>query len=229
MNAAALHVGVNVSNTIPKMRSPIFWDGTFKFIPFVDESCENCPTYRDLGLASYIPSEYVSSKVHYDPEFETFTYGDYSNIRTHSVRRLSKGDFLFFITSLQYHRTADRERKPWIHPVWAFYIIGYFEIEEIYNDVELKDPKKLSKVHNNAHVRRRNDKNFRVWKGSQKSKLLKVAVPLSNKLVPTSDAKMIFDSKGPRWWQTSLISGERLQELWDLIGLFNIPMPGLDA
>jgi len=151
---------VNVSNTIPKMRSPVFWDGTFKFIPFIDESCKNCLTYEDLGLADYVPSAYALTKVHSDPEFESFTYGDYSNIRTHAVRQLSKGDFLFFITSLQYHRTSDRERKPWIHPEWAFYIISYFEIEEIYRDFELKDPKKLFRVQNNAHLRRENDKNF---------------------------------------------------------------------
>lgn len=221
MHATALHVGVNVSNTIPKMRSPIFWDGTFKFISFVDESCKNCPTYRDLGLAMYVPSEYADSKVHYDPEFETFTYGDYSNIRTHALRQLTKGDILFFITSLQYHRTSDKERKPWIHPDWAYYIIGYFEIEEIYHDFELEDPQKLSAVQNNAHVRRVNDKNFIVWQGNQKSKLLRVAVPISNKQLPTSDAKRIFNAAGPRWWQASLISGERLQQLWDLIPQFN--------
>lgn len=208
MQAAFLHVGVNVSNTTPKMRAPIFWNGTFKFIPFIDKSCAMCPTYRHLGLAEFVPSRYADSKVHYDPEFETFTYGDYSNIRTHFLRQLKIGDYLFFLASLQYHSTPDKKRKNWICPEWAFYIIGYFEIEDVYHDFELVNPEKLSKVKNNAHVRRRYDTNFMVWKGSQRSKLLDIAVPVSNKQFPTSEAKRIFNLReGPRWWQRSVIQG----------------------
>lgn len=222
MRATALHVGVNVSNTTPRMRAPIFWNGRFKFIPFVDKNCRSCPTYEDLGLADYVPSWCVDSTVHYDPEFKTFTYGDYSNIRTHCLRQLNKGDFLFFLSSLQYCLTHDKKRRPWIHPTWAFYIIGYFEIEEIYYDFELKDSKKLAKVKNNAHVRREYDKDFIVWKGSQNSKLLRAAVPISSRQAPTSEAQRIFNtSGGPRWWQKELISEDSLEELWDLIARFN--------
>jgi hypothetical protein len=74
---------------------PEYSDGTFKFIPMP----ENYPsaqswTYEELGLKEVVPDSWKYA--HNDPEFRSFTWGDYINKRTYLTRQLCKGDYVFF-------------------------------------------------------------------------------------------------------------------------------------
>ena len=64
---------------------PIFPDGTFEYVPIPESPQYVSPRsvyFRDLParrggkLAQYVPRGYREAAAHYDPEFETFTYGD---------------------------------------------------------------------------------------------------------------------------------------------------------
>jgi hypothetical protein len=56
--------------------------------------------------------------IHFDPEFETFTYGDPSRLKAR-LRRLDLGDMLIFYCGLEGHETGSEP---------ALYLMGYFEI-----------------------------------------------------------------------------------------------------
>ncbi len=61
---------------------------------------------------------------HYDPEFKTFTYGEGSDRKARTLSNLVKGDLLLFYASLSPAIQQDPAKK---------YVIGYFEIENVYN------------------------------------------------------------------------------------------------
>jgi len=67
-------INVGSSSNNPNGRGKISKDGTFEYLPIpeVAETARKVPTYRDLGFAG-VRSPDLS--VHFDPEFETFTYG----------------------------------------------------------------------------------------------------------------------------------------------------------
>lgn len=99
--ALAVYIGTPMSrNSVPRMRCYIFPNGKYIFIPQVsgDQHAPG-PTYRDLGLDDYVHTSYYGLKVHYDPEFETFTYGEYMgkvDPYTKNLLRLKPYDYLFF-------------------------------------------------------------------------------------------------------------------------------------
>ena len=111
-----INVGVNASHG--GLKSPIFEDGTFEFVPIPElreskhyhsyPDCPLLPRYRDLPaysggtLAKYIPQKYQNWKVHNDPEFKTFTYGDYptTSPRAANLKKIKVGDYLFFLVRL---------------------------------------------------------------------------------------------------------------------------------
>ncbi|GAH99175.1 unnamed protein product, partial [marine sediment metagenome] len=71
---------INVGGNTSKNESPpgpLFDDGTFKFVPIEEGSPgKKTPTFEELGLSEWVknPKEFA----HYDPEFETMTFGDYA-------------------------------------------------------------------------------------------------------------------------------------------------------
>ncbi|MDI6807351.1 MAG: hypothetical protein QMD14_06155, partial [Candidatus Aenigmarchaeota archaeon] len=100
-----INVGVNASHG--KLKSPIFEDGSFVFVPIPERrnpTCTLLPTYRSLfaNALEYIPESYYDVRVHSDPEFETFTYGDYPTKKPRAalLKCIEKGDFLFFLARL---------------------------------------------------------------------------------------------------------------------------------
>ena len=182
-----INVGANTSH---RQQSPLFDDGTFEFVPIPGEDDEgliyanlrqfkvpNTPLF-DLFVN---PAISPSKKVHNDPEFATFTYGD--NLRKKGgLRRLQAGDFLFFLARLVPYAKQQFDEKN-----AKFALIGYLEIEEHLDNSD--DPMFTSPAFNkNAHVMRwvNNPTSFTdyaVFKGSINSRRFHTAVPFDREFV----------------------------------------------
>jgi hypothetical protein len=137
--------------------------------------------YRDLparrggSLAQYVPHRLCNAAAHYDPEFETFTYGDPTRNKRGQLLRLEYGDLLVFYAGLQPEGFQGANR---------LYIIGYFTVESV---VSMKanapwPPTNFRNLRGNAHLRRdRLDSGLVVVRGNaHASKLLERAVAISD-------------------------------------------------
>src|SRR5215469_8525327 len=149
-----VNVGVNLSH---KLRSPIFPDYRFEFVPIPEESdigecvrADTSPiTYGDLFcynssqkllslFSNKVQDEFAKRLVHYDPNLNnandachaTFTYGDipYTNARASSLRGAQPGDLLFFLANLARY---DCDRASFISGQRALYLIGFIEIDTV--------------------------------------------------------------------------------------------------
>ena len=128
MKAMLLRVGIDKSSD--GVLAPIFQDGSFEYIPLSekDETSTEKRTFADLTgekgkfLSDYLPPHVANRKVHLDPEFNTFTYGDVGR-KAGYLLKLNKGDILVFYAGL----------TPYIKSEYpeALYIIGYFTVGEI--------------------------------------------------------------------------------------------------
>lgn len=230
-----VNVGVNASHGT--LRSPIFDDLTFKFIPIPERYKNyNLPTYKEIcpqDTLKYIPEKYHKWKVHNDPEFSTFTYGDYlikrdehPNPRVANLKYARRGDWIFFFARLI--KWLDGE---FINDA-GFYFIGYFEIEKILKDVtELPNNHLLNEIKDNAHIIRTTrggiqPDGYWLFKGNENSKPFKRAVPFNRDFVQYIGMR---DANGDAWdwsWGTELqIIGSytrscRMIENLDKINLF---------
>ena len=182
-----INVGANTSHP---QQSPLFHDTTFEFMPIPGEHEEGM-TYADLHqfndpdiplfdlFAS--PAISPSKRVHNDPEFATFTYGDNLG-KKGGLSQLRAGDFLFFLARLVPYAEQQFDEQNAI-----FALIGYLEIEERFDTSD--DPMFTSSAFNrNAHVRRwvNNPASFAdyaVFKGSISSRRFYTAVPFDRKFV----------------------------------------------
>ena len=90
---------------------PIFKDKSFEFIPIKEsKTTSETRTYASLAsrnkkfgrtLSYFVPSDTQNDIVHYDPNFDHFTYSDPINsMRGSMLRKLEQGDFIFFVASL---------------------------------------------------------------------------------------------------------------------------------
>jgi hypothetical protein len=204
-NVFIINVGVNASHG--RLRSPLFDDGTFEFIPIPEQGrrrscpdCETLPRYRDLEsynglhLLNFVPKKHYNYRVHNDPEFVSCTYGDYPTIspRAANLKKLKKGDFIFFLARLVKHRNGVFTKEA------GFHFIGYFEVEDILKEVTAR-PKRaiLRRFMNNAHVRRalydpKFWDGFWVFKGSEGSCRFKYSIPFTKDFAE----KILRNSKG---------------------------------
>jgi hypothetical protein len=202
-------VNVGANSTHGSLRSPIFEDNTFEFVPIPDSilnliSHDRGIRYRDLKayngveFGDFIPHELLHQFAHADPDFKEFTYGDYPNHspRASNLRKLQSGDYLVFFSRL----------VPWVDGRFssrgAFYLIGFFEIGQIFANV-LSEPEKdfMEQVRTNAHmIRGKCDPllydGFWIWKGTTNSRRLGKAIPLDRKTVQAFDMK---DRRGHEW------------------------------
>lgn len=176
-----INVGSNQSNV---GRGPIFTDGIFRFIPIPESrklATNRCRTYRQLGLADYVPSSYVDRPVHEDPEFVTFTYGHvrrgFGDMR--SLKMLGKGDYLFFMATLSYKGRAE-QALPWINTEWGAYIVAFFKIDLVCEISELLASRNLRNMFAfNAHMKRKKP-DAQLWIKGIDGALLQTAIPLSD-------------------------------------------------
>ena len=187
------NVGANASH---RFTGPIFEDGTFEFIPIPETPNirgNHAVRYRDLksfyhreeDLTRYVPKRYWDLATHSDPEFETFTYGDNCETapRAASLKGLERGDNLFFIVRLERWNDAGPTSE------YGFYLIGCLEIEDWLPNVRSRPRREVfASVCENAHVRRglanaRHWDGFWVFRGSERSRRFRRAVPVTRALV----------------------------------------------
>lgn len=199
-----INVGANTSSPL---QSPLFDDGRFEFVPILEQNAqdgEELLSYADLRqfnapdkpLLQLFPKTSVSGqeKVHYDPEFDTWTFGD--NIRQKSnLQDLQPGDFLFFLA-----RLVRYDGEQFDHNGATFALIGYLKVAERLDDPD--SPLFTSPAFvRNAHVRRwKTDPSgfgdFAIFEGSVDSRRFRYAVPFTRKFV---DHVPILKASGNRW------------------------------
>jgi len=182
------NIGANRSHSF---ESPVFDDGSFELLPITETPSESGPfsvRFRDLQCASapflrlsdYMPERMASLAAHYDPEWETFTYGDNCERsgRASNLRSVSPGDLIFFLARLCRHDGSQ------ITGSAGFFLVGFIEIDSILSAFyEQPSPEILARVRANAHVRRamNNDvwwDGFWVFIGSLLSRRFERAVPV---------------------------------------------------
>jgi hypothetical protein len=125
-------IRVGVDTGAGGIHGPLFADGSFEYIPIPDRfGSTNGVDARTYGtvlggkhepLINYFPtrrrSKYKDQPIHFDPEFESFTYGDPSTLKSR-LKTLQENDLLVFYAGLQ---GWDFHRDP------ALYIIGFFSV-----------------------------------------------------------------------------------------------------
>ncbi len=113
--------------------------------------------------------------IHFDPEFETFTYGDPTRLKS-SLKRLDEGSLLVFYAGLE----------GWdFHCGPALYIVGYFQVAKAGLADSFSHTELAELFGNNFHVRHRavfQDQKDRLVlvKGSAGSRLLRKARRISS-------------------------------------------------
>ena len=182
------NVGANSSH---RFLSPLFDDGTFEFITIPEEPFAAGPhsvRYRDLrshynpneSLARWVPDRLLDAATHFDPEFDTYTYGD--NVerapRAFGLKEARPGDLMFFLVRLARWSTGRFTGET------GFFLIGFIEVESVYRAPS--DPAGAAspaRYAANAHVRRAmNDgrwwDGFWVFAGTNRSTRFPRAVPV---------------------------------------------------
>lgn len=207
--------------------APVYGNGKFWYVPIPEgkDATERSWTYAELGLEDVLPKPWrFGEYAHYDPEFPDFTYGE-PDTRKHGLRlriprQLHKNDFLFFISSLTYRHREDVERHPDIVNGWAYYFIGFFELEEDPIRVPSPFPQDVvRRFSNNAHIRRKEtDDPLLLFRGTsvgkKRSRLLQRAIALSNGTTPNDLATHAMPwlkprrNMGPTGWRYRWWSGD---------------------
>ena len=153
-----VHVAIDSSNL--GVVGPIFDDLCFEYIPLNNTYGIEERTYmqytarnREYGdnLSDFLPPKYRELPVHYDPNFEYFTYGQHCGVyqRVKSLEKLREGDFIFFfssltpydpdvykgdITSLKSYQVGKKNK----------YVIGFFKVEGVAETFVFKSSPKLT-------------------------------------------------------------------------------------
>ena len=230
-----INVGANTHHS--GLISPLYEDGSFFFMPIPEEGekpdankdlfpgCPKLPTYKDFikdqKVWQYIRDRYLEKRVHNDPEFKTFTYGDNpktiakgkaANLKNHLWK--DEGDLLFFFAGLTSIRNSEKTDD------YHFYFIGFFEICDILEDVtKMPSKDKLEIFGENAHIKRGQANpdffnEFWVWKGSNNSQLFSKAVSfdleLAKKILTVGKTEQPYNwpsDKSGAW--RLLVSGTR--------------------
>lgn len=183
MRVVMLRVGVDTGTG--GMHGPLFQDGSFEYIPIPDSFGVDQRTYANTTgvkgrkLVEYFPrhrqARLSSQAIHFDPEFDTFTYGDPTRPKA-GLRRLEEGDMLIFYCGLQ---GWDFKSEP------ALYLMGYFEILVVGKAGEFSDSEIRNLFGENFHVRHQRiyeqqKADLVLIKGSERSRLLKKAIQISS-------------------------------------------------
>ena len=192
--------------------------GEFRYLPIeeVAELDQQPVTFRDLHFDDV---KYPHLPAHYDPEFETFTYGHKRRgFGDSRLWALAPGDILFFFSTLDL--LPDKKK-------WSVYIIGHFVVERTV-DTRGWTPgqvKSLGGFDRNAHLKHKNPGLHLdlLIKGSAGSGLYRHALPLSHaadvtRLHPDLVGKLTTPTGKPvagrNWWRWLLCSeAESLRSL----------------
>lgn len=232
---AIINIGVNSKHWDKyHLLSPLFEDGSFRYVPLpevpenydVSSVCPCLPTYRELfkndeRILQLIPEEYGRNKhrvcdfkVHHDPEFETFTYGDYPHRpegrgRASKLAELEKDDFLFFFARL----TEINNGKPTGKA--APFFIGFFEIQQITPRVTEISRELLQTYGKNVHfIRAQHDTQYLddgswLCKGSAESRRFQHPVEFTREI---TEQVVIYNKKAIRFAWSDIPSRFRVQQ-----------------
>ena len=186
MQVVLLRVGIDTGSG--GIHGPLFSDGSFEYIPIPDHFGGRGVDKRTYGnirgnagrwLVDYFPEarreRVFDQSVHFDPEFETFTYGDPTRSKV-SLRKLSEGSLLVLYAGL----------KGWSFDCPpALYIIGCFEVARAglatsFSRAELKEmfPNNFHVMHSDVFEDQKD--RLVLVKGNANSRLLKRAVKISS-------------------------------------------------
>src|SRR5438445_4159654 len=127
MNVVLLRVGIDTG--CGGIHSPLFYDGTFEFVPIPDSRGLDDRTYGNSkgragrAFAEYFPKRHqevsMLQAMHVDPEFESFTYGDPTPPKR-GLAKMQPGDLLVFYAGME----------GWGHTVRpALYLAGMIRVE----------------------------------------------------------------------------------------------------
>lgn len=132
MKVVLLRVGIDSGSG--GIQGPLFDDGGFEFLPIPDRFGIDERTYGNtLGrggrsFLNYFPptrrAAMADQSMHADPEWESFTYGDPSGLKS-NLRWLQPGDMVAFYCGLARWNPdtgSDRSLRP------ALYLAGCFEV-----------------------------------------------------------------------------------------------------
>lgn len=187
MQIVLVRVGIDMGSG--GIHGPLLPDGSFEFIPIPDRFRGTGVDSRTYGnthgrhgrlFIEYFPSRkrsrLVNQPMHFDPEFETFTYGDPSRLKSR-MRNLRPGDLVAFYAGLQPGNR--RVGGP------ALYIVGYFEVAVAGRAGDFTTQQLQANFSKNFHVLHRNvfarqKKSLVLVKGhEERSRLLQRAYLLS--------------------------------------------------
>lgn len=171
LQAMLLRVGIDKGSG--GALAPIFEDGSFEYIPIPEgyTPLTDSRTYLDTigrssrSLSYYLPKKIKDNKMHIDPEFETYTYGDPTGKRKYLLK-LDKNDLLVFYAGLKPFKNKKFDE--------ALYIIGYFTVKNVidFNKLTYQNSKNMENLYrNNAHMKRiSNHKNLVIVVGENEKK-----------------------------------------------------------
>lgn len=159
MRLFVANVGVNTADARSRgLRSPVFDDGRFEFVPMKEASrfakSVFVRRYRDLrcwtrpgeALTTFLPKHVHDFAAHDDPDFVGLTYGDIASSRASALAELAPGDQLWFLARLwNYDNRGYASRS-------GFHFVGVLDVT---HNLEL--PAGLERV--DAAVRRRGERN----------------------------------------------------------------------
>ena len=180
-----INVGANSSHR--NLESVLFSNGHFEFVPIPDPCMEGSKigvrfnqllVFNGVRITELVAKKYHEKFAHNDPEFATYTYGDYPahHPRAANLKKLEKGDWLFFFARLVPWSKERNLGKP------KFGLIGFIEIEGVYKNILQKPPKSTFKeIRNNAHIIRAESNDFFydgfwIFRGSKNSSRFRRAV-----------------------------------------------------
>ena len=182
MKALLLRVGIDKGTD--GALAPIFANGTFEYIPLSEKNQNTLETktfnntmgVNGVYFSQYLPKKIKHRKLHFDPEFETFTYGDQTAKRNYLLK-LKKNDLIVFYSGLTPHKNQIHEE--------GLYIIGYFTVDNVIDFNKLSNDEIISQsklLKNNAHIKSNSHENLVIIKGQDKSsQLIKKAILISQK------------------------------------------------
>lgn len=184
MQIVLLRIGIDTG--CGGTHGPLFEDGTFEYIPIPDRFRVDSRTYgtttgrHGRKLIEYFPPRLCDrmkdQRIHFDPEFETFTYGDPTPLKAR-LRTLQEGDLLVFYAGLKGLNSRTTA---------GLYIVGFFSVLSAGLAMKFSESERKSHFARNFHVRHRivfedqKDRLVLVKGDERKSRLLKKAVRLSS-------------------------------------------------
>jgi len=175
-------------NASHRLVSPLYPDGTFELVTIPDPASP--VSYGDVPrLRGVVPERFWGMGTHYDPEFETKTYGDNCGRapRAAALKACRPGDYLFFIARLV------AESGP------VFALVGFLRVEAVLARACGPAPERFAA---NAHELRARAQScwdgFWVFAGGPESRLFQRAV-----IVGRGQAELLLRDRagGPWSWR----------------------------